>query len=80
MQMSHNCRQLPFKGLLHNYGKCHKIHSTTRRYEDQTGMYDSTEEMPAPHDTTPLDTAPTTHSIPDLHSETAAGYSEDTNL
>ena len=41
-------------------------------------MYDDTEETPAPHNTASLDTAPTTHSIPELDSETPAGYSEDT--
>ena len=51
----------------------------TIRYEDQTFMCNNAEEMPCPHDTAPLDTSPATHSILDLDSETAAGYSEDTN-
>ena len=29
-------------------------------------MYDDVKEMPAPYDTNPLDTTPTTYSIPDL--------------
>ena len=41
-------------------------------------MYNDTEEMATPHNTTHLDITPTTHSIPDLSSETATGYSEDT--
>ena len=59
-------------------GNATKTHSMTKRYEDQTAMYDDAEEMPTPNDTAPLDTTPTTHSIPDLDSETAARYSEDT--
>ena len=51
----------------------------TTRYEDQTVIYDDADKMPAPHDTDPLDTTPTTHSILDLDSKTAAGYSEDNN-
>ena len=33
----------------------------------------------SPHNTTHLDTTPSTHSIPDLDSKTAAEYSEDIN-
>ena len=40
-------------------------------------MYNDVEEMPSPHDTTPL--TPFTHSISDLDSETATGYSGGTN-
>ena len=48
MQMSCNYGQPSFKALLYNYGKCHKTHSMTTRYKDQTVMYDDAEEMPAP--------------------------------
>ena len=43
-------------------------------------MYDNAKGMPTPHDTAPLDTTPIIHSIPDLDSETATGYSDDTTL
>ena len=49
------------------------------RYNNQTVMYDDTEEKPASHHSAPLDTIPTTHSILGLDGETATGYSEDTN-
>ena len=70
--MSQSYGQSSFKALLHNYGRCHKTHNVTR-YEDQTAMYDDTEDMPVPHATASLDTTPTTHGIPDLDSETATG-------
>ena len=41
------------------------------RYDDQTVIYDDTKDMPSPYNTAPLDTAPTTHSILELDSETA---------
>ena len=50
----------------------------TMRYDDQTIMYNA-EDTPAPHNTTPLETTPPTHSIPELDSETTAAYSEYTN-
>ena len=42
-------------------------------------MYDDVKEMLVPHIAAPLDTTQTTHSIPDLDSETVTRYSEDTN-
>ena len=42
-------------------------------------MYDDAKEMSTHHNTTPLDTTLSTHSITDLDSETAAEYSQDTN-
>ena len=42
-------------------------------------MHDDTDEMHGPHDTASLETTPTTHSIPELNSDTTARYSEDTN-
>ena len=47
------------------------------RYDDQTVMYDDTEEMSAPHGTALLETTPTIHSKPELDSESATRYSED---
>ena len=41
-------------------------------------MNNDATEMPTPHDTTPLDATPATHSILDLDSKTAAEYGEDT--
>ena len=51
----------------------------TKRYADQSAMYDDAKEIPTPNNTATLDTTSTTHSIPDLDSETAIGYSENTN-
>ena len=79
MQMSHNSGQSSLKDLLQNYGKCHKSHSMTTRYEDQAFINDDTEETPAPQDTVAQYTTPTTPSILELDSETATGYSEETN-
>ena len=47
------------------------------RCDDQTVMYGDAEEIPAPHNTTPLETTSTTHSILKLDSETTTKYSED---
>ena len=44
------------------------------RYHDQTIMYNSAKDMPAP-----LENMPTTHSILQLDSETTAEYNEETN-
>ena len=42
-------------------------------------MYSDAKEMSSVHNSTPLDIIQTSHSTPDLNSETTAGYPEDTN-
>ena len=79
MQVSHNHRQSSFKALLHNCENCHKTHTMTTRKEDKAAMYDYAEDMSNHHDTAPLDTTPSTHSIPGLSGKTATEYSEDTH-
>ena len=55
------------------------MHTMMMRYDDQTSRYNEAEETPVPHDTTPLETTPTRHSILELDSETTSEYSADTN-
>ena len=51
----------------------------TMRYKNQTIMYDNNADIPAPHDTVPLEDTPPTQSIPEQDGEVTAKYSEDPN-
>ena len=50
------------------------------RYINQTIMYDDTEDMPAPHNTAPLENAPPTLSIPKHNGEASIKYSVNSTL
>ena len=58
-------------------GNAKKTHSMTIRQEDQAVMYDDAGDMSTPHDAAPLDTTPSSHSIPGLNGKTATDYSDD---
>ena len=45
------------------------------RYGNQTIMYDDTRDMPAPHNTAPLESKPPTHSICKQDGEATIEYS-----
>ena len=51
----------------------------TMRYDNQTVMYDDAEDIPAPHNTTPVGNTPPSHSILELDNEITTKYSKDTN-
>ena len=52
----------------------------TMRYGNQTIMYNDTKDMPAGHNTAPLENTPPTHSIPEQDGEATAKHSNDSQL
>ena len=49
------------------------------RRVNQTIMYDDNEDIPASHNTIPLENTPSTHSISKWHVEATAKYNDDYN-
>ena len=56
--------------------KMPQTHNMTMRYKNQTVMYKDTEDTPTPHDTTPLENTPPTHSTLEQDGETTTEYTK----